>query len=121
MGLKFRSCKILEGRARQIRIEILTWGIKNGCKNGPKKSDVFYRDPLFIINSESASINRDFMEIKLYAHYLLFLPGPERLDAKKFSCIEYFSGLCLILLKVTYHNVLTTYEFQFHSWGISIF
>ena len=25
VGLKFRSCKILEGRARQIRIEILTW------------------------------------------------------------------------------------------------
>ena len=61
------------------------------------------------------------MEIKLSAHYLLCLPEPERLDGKQFSCIEYFNGLCLFQLKVTDHNVLTTNEFQFHSWRISIF
>ena len=76
----------------------------------------FVEGPLLIINpKKSASINRDFMEIKLYAHYLLCLPGPERLDAKQFSCIEYFNGLCLFLLKVTCHNVLSTYEFLYHS------
>ena len=82
----------------------------------------FVEGPLLIINpKKSASINRDFMEIKLYAHYLLCLPESKSLDAKQFSCIEYFNGLCLFLVKVTYHNVLTSYEFQFHSWGISIF
>ena len=88
----------------------------------PKIPKSFMDAPLLIINSKkSASMNRDFLEIKLYAHYLLCLPEPERLDTKQFSCIEFFNGLCLFLLKVTYHNVLTTYEFQFHSWGISIF
>ena len=103
----------------------LVWSFKIGKLiqvSPPKITKSFMVAPLLIINSKkSASMNRDFLEIKLYAHYLLCLPEPERLDTKQFSCIEFFNGLCLFLLKVTYHNVLTTYEFQFHSWGISIF
>ena len=85
----FNATRYYKAGVRQIRVEISTWG-RGVKKMAPKIPTSF----ILIINSKkSAAINRDFMEIKLYAHYLLCLPEPERLDGKQFSCIEYFNGL----------------------------